>query len=122
MFISPLLPPANEVWGKVMFSQVYVCPHGGGGSAFGGGGSASGGWADPPPPRTRKAGSTFTGMLFCIKLCWCVAFVDLGFPSSTEFLRERGESIRLTKENRSLHFQHIFCAGKFFIMLYYLTN
>ena len=21
-----LLPPANEVWGKVMFSQVFVCP------------------------------------------------------------------------------------------------
>ena len=26
-----LLPPANEVWGKVMFSQVFVCPMGGGG-------------------------------------------------------------------------------------------
>ena len=25
-----LLPPANEVWGKVMFSQVFVCPQGGG--------------------------------------------------------------------------------------------
>ena len=24
-----LLPPANEVWGKVMFSQVFVCPQGG---------------------------------------------------------------------------------------------
>ena len=23
-----LLPPANEVWGKVMFSQVFVCPQG----------------------------------------------------------------------------------------------
>ena len=23
-----LLPPANEVWGKVMFSQVFVCPGG----------------------------------------------------------------------------------------------
>ena len=22
------LPPANEVWGKVMFSQVFVCPQG----------------------------------------------------------------------------------------------
>ena len=26
-----LLPPANEVWGKVMFSQVFVCPQRGGG-------------------------------------------------------------------------------------------
>ena len=26
-----LLPPANEVWGKVMFSQVFVCSTGGGG-------------------------------------------------------------------------------------------
>ena len=25
------LPFANEVWGKVMFSQVFVCPRGGGG-------------------------------------------------------------------------------------------
>ena len=23
-----LLPPANKVWGKVMFSQVFVCPRG----------------------------------------------------------------------------------------------
>ena len=23
-----LLPPANEVWGKVIFSQVFVCPQG----------------------------------------------------------------------------------------------
>ena len=26
-----LLPPANEVWGKVIFSQASVCPQGGGG-------------------------------------------------------------------------------------------
>ena len=25
------LPLTNEVWGNVMFSQVFVCPHGGGG-------------------------------------------------------------------------------------------
>ena len=35
--MSRLLPPANEVWGKVMLSQVFVCPQGGvciqGGSA-----------------------------------------------------------------------------------------
>ena len=30
MKFSTLLPPANEVWGKVMFSQVFVCPQGGG--------------------------------------------------------------------------------------------
>ena len=28
-FLSCLvLPPANEVWGKVMFSQVFICPQG----------------------------------------------------------------------------------------------
>ena len=26
--IPMLLPPANQVWGKVMFSQVFVCPQG----------------------------------------------------------------------------------------------
>ena len=52
-----LLQPANEVWGKVMFSRVFVCPRGeggyfpsmhnrshdqgGGGLHPGGGGSAS---------------------------------------------------------------------------------
>ena len=25
-----LLPPANEIWGKVKFSQVFICPQGGG--------------------------------------------------------------------------------------------
>ena len=24
--ICTLLPPANEVWGKVMFSQEFICP------------------------------------------------------------------------------------------------
>ena len=28
------LLPANEVWGKVMFSQVFFCPRGGGWSAI----------------------------------------------------------------------------------------
>ena len=60
------LPPANEVWGKVMFSQVFVCPREGGwlprirsymtrGHLPPPGGSASegvcirgGGWIDPP--------------------------------------------------------------------------
>ena len=30
--IEFLLPPANKVWGKVMFSQMFVYPRGGGGS------------------------------------------------------------------------------------------
>ena len=28
---STSLPSASEVWGKVIFSQVFVCPRGGGG-------------------------------------------------------------------------------------------
>ena len=78
MWTTNLLPPANEVWDKVMFSQAFVCPHwmgvlasqhasqvtwpGDGGlhpgeSASGGsasrkayiqGGLHPGGWADPP--------------------------------------------------------------------------
>ena len=81
------LPPANEFWGKVMFSWVFVCPRGRGlstgwglprGSASGGWGSASGGWGSASrgeesaskgswaePPGTGKAGCTHpTGMLF----------------------------------------------------------
>ena len=27
---TKFLPPANEVWGMVMFSQVFICPWGGG--------------------------------------------------------------------------------------------
>ena len=38
---NSLLPPANEVWGKVMFSQAFVCPEGGG-LPTGGGGLPSG--------------------------------------------------------------------------------
>ena len=87
---SLLLPPANEVWGKVMYvftgvclstgggvptslegaggipiGRRRVCLQGGMGSAYRGRGSAySGGWADPP--QTRKAGSTYpTGMFSC---------------------------------------------------------
>ena len=30
-----LLPPANEVWGKVMLSQVFVCPQWGKGVCLG---------------------------------------------------------------------------------------
>ena len=77
MFISPLLPPANEVWGKVMFSQVYVHTGEGvlpvGGSAFGGGGSASGGWGlGRPPTRTRKAGRPLENRAVCLLECFFV--------------------------------------------------
>ena len=86
--ISVFLPLANEVWGKVMFSQIFVCPQGRG---LHQGGSASGDlhmrWPDSPSlysrgrgiciwgggglgrplPGTRKGGGTHpTGMLsFC---------------------------------------------------------
>ena len=66
---NSLLPPANEVWGKVMFSQVFSLSTGG--SAYRG--SAWGGVRPPcgrhpgglgRPPGTRKAGGTHpTGML-----------------------------------------------------------
>ena len=45
-----LLPPANEVWGKVMFLHLSVCLFTAGGWSASVGGSASrGDWADPPP-------------------------------------------------------------------------
>ena len=65
------LPPANEVWGKVMFSQVFVYPRGGWSAYRGGGlptgrkGSAyeAGCWT---PPRSIKVGGTHpTGILSC---------------------------------------------------------
>ena len=65
-----LLRPANEVWGKVMFSQVFVCSQG---DVFL--------WVwvcahtpwicththlDTPPPHGQQAGGTYsTGMLSC---------------------------------------------------------
>ena len=66
--LSVFLPPANKVWGRVMFSHVFVhrgvLPQGGaasGGSANGGGGRTH------PHPKTRKAdGKHPTGMLSCI--------------------------------------------------------
>ena len=39
-----LLPPANEVWGKIIISQVSVCPKGRGSP-----------WQKPPPPRTETS-------------------------------------------------------------------
>ena len=39
-----LLPPANEIWSKVMFSQVFVCPQGGEVK----GGVVKGVWQTPP--------------------------------------------------------------------------
>ena len=36
------LPPVNDVWGKVLFSQVFLCPQGGGGLYLGGGGLHTG--------------------------------------------------------------------------------
>ena len=71
------LPPANEVWGKVMFSQASVAlsTSGGGGlhqrgrSASGAGGAASGGVGQTPPDTTgygQQSGGTHpTGMHSC---------------------------------------------------------
>ena len=68
--ISINLPPANEVWDKVMFWQVFVCPRG-----RGEGTRAS-------PSRTRKAGGTHpTGMLFCFCL-WTAGAHNKAFQSS----------------------------------------
>ena len=43
------LPPANEVWGRVMFSQVFVCSRGGGV-----GGCIQSPWMQTPPPELEK--------------------------------------------------------------------
>ena len=58
-----LLSPANEVWGKVIFSQVSVCPRGGGGMW------QTPRWVDTPPGQretANEAGGTHpTGMHSC---------------------------------------------------------
>ena len=87
-----LLPPANEVWGKVICLQVCVCPRGGawfqgvpgpGGvpaSSCGGGACSRGVWPGEclgeTPPRSRHpqtataAGGTHpTGMHSCLYMC-----------------------------------------------------
>ena len=81
-YITPFLPPANEVWGKVIFSEACVknSVHSGGGGLLPGGAysgrlPARGGawWRPPPHPRTATAvGSTHpTGMHSCYRcLYW----------------------------------------------------
>ena len=55
-----LLPPANEVWGKVICLQVCVCPQGGAWSRWGGA------WWRPPCRTATAAGATHpTGMHSC---------------------------------------------------------
>ena len=66
-----MLPPANEVWGKVICLQVCVCPQGGCRVPQGGclvlGGLLSGGPGGDPPPGTATAaiGTHPTGMHSC---------------------------------------------------------
>ena len=64
-----LLPPANEVWGKVICLQVCVCPRGAGpggclvrGVPARGGGVPGG---DLPPTATAADGTHPTGMHSC---------------------------------------------------------
>ena len=62
-YLDPLpfvcfLPPANEVWGNVLFSHVFVSSQGESLSE----GSA---WQRPPPVRWRADGRHPTGMLSC---------------------------------------------------------
>ena len=71
------LPPANEVWGKVICLQACVCPRGGVSAPGGGGcllqggcllpgGSAPGGCPVETPPMATAEGSTHpTGMHSC---------------------------------------------------------
>ena len=70
-----LLPPANEVWGKVMFLHLCVILFTGGGvcpTPSGcrppGLGRPHQGWANSPPPYGQQAGGTHpTGMHTCSK-------------------------------------------------------
>ena len=68
---TKLLPPANEVWGKVICLQVCVCPQGWVCLLLGGvwsAGSGSGGClVKTPPPTTATApgGTHPTGMHSC---------------------------------------------------------
>ena len=68
--ILHLLPPANEVWGKVICLQACVCPQGGcllRGVPVSGGVPAPGGClVETPPPTATAAGGTHpTGMHSC---------------------------------------------------------
>ena len=66
-------PPANEVWGKVIFSQACVSPsvHGGRGLASRGVCIGGGGWEDPPIGyygiRSTSGRYASTGMHSCLK-------------------------------------------------------
>ena len=60
------LPPANEVWGKVIFSQACVKNPWSGGGAWSWGGAWSGGmFGDPPGTATAAGGTHPTGMHSC---------------------------------------------------------
>ena len=84
-----LLPPANEVWGKVICLQACVCPRGDACSRGvpGTGGAWSGGCmvpgvpgGDPPPPTATAAGGTHpTGMHSCSLFSYkCLCTVNFG--------------------------------------------
>ena len=74
--VSVLLPPANEVWGKVICLQVCVCVHRGGclapgGSVSGGSGVCSrGGGCLLPPPWRATAASYWNAFLVLISVTW----------------------------------------------------
>ena len=66
-----LLPPTNEVWGKVMLLRLFVCHsvHRGGvhpSMQWAGGFTVP--WADPPPETATKAGGAHpTGIDSCFQ-------------------------------------------------------
>ena len=64
--MNSLLPPANEVWGKVICLQLCVCPQGGvpalGGVCSRGSGPGGTWWRTPTPTATAAGGTHPTGM------------------------------------------------------------
>ena len=77
MFVLHLLPPANEVWGKVIFLHLFVILFTVGGCSWGvsgpGGcsrptpkGEIEGDQIQPPPTTTAAVGTHPTGMHSCL--------------------------------------------------------
>ena len=94
-----LLPPANEVWGKVICLQVCVCPQGGVCSR-------GGAWWTPPPTATAAGGTHPTGMNEFFNCACSRNFaaqkwisVDIAFPIHLKIKLILGFKLKV-------HFQH----------------